>query len=109
MLGVRCRRPKSEDLEAAPISIPTPPCRELNIVVIARVPFGEGSSIGELTKDSRWPKGDWHNHYFGPENLPEALKWVKSLKRVAPKGMSLSELALRFIPHNPIVSYGYPG
>ena len=46
-----------------------PLCRELNVAVIARVPFDEGTLTGTLTKESRWPKGDWRNTYFVPENL----------------------------------------
>src|SRR5690606_1086291 len=45
-----------------------PLCRELDVAVIARVPFDEGSLTGTLTPDSRWPEGDWRNTYFVPEN-----------------------------------------
>ena len=38
-----------------------PLCEELNVGVIARVPFDEGTLTGTLTKDSRWPAGDWRN------------------------------------------------
>ena len=38
-----------------------PLCRELDIAVIARVPFDEGTLTGTLTKDTRWPEGDWRN------------------------------------------------
>ena len=41
-----------------------PLCEELNIGVIARVPFDEGTLTGTLTKDSHWPAGDWRNTYF---------------------------------------------
>ena len=46
-----------------------PLCDELNVGVIARVPFDEGTLTGTLTKDSTWPEGDWRNTYFVPENL----------------------------------------
>ncbi len=46
-----------------------PACREMNVAVIARVPFDEGTLTGTLTKDSKWPEGDWRNTYFVPENL----------------------------------------
>ncbi len=61
-----------------------PVCRELDIAVIARVPFDEGSLTGTLTKDSRWPEGDWRNIYFTPENLAETLARVERLKDVVP-------------------------
>src|SRR5690606_15635987 len=46
-----------------------PACREMDVAVIARVPFDEGTLTGTLTKDSKWPEGDWRNTYFVPENL----------------------------------------
>jgi aryl-alcohol dehydrogenase-like predicted oxidoreductase len=39
-----------------------PLCRELDIGVIARVPFDEGSLTGTLTKDSTWPEGRLARH-----------------------------------------------
>jgi aryl-alcohol dehydrogenase-like predicted oxidoreductase len=37
-----------------------PVCRELNVAMIARVPFDEGTLTGNLTtKRSCWPQGDW--------------------------------------------------
>src|SRR5436190_3293240 len=41
-----------------------PRCRELGVAVIARVPFDEGSLTGTMTRDMRWPDGDWRNIYF---------------------------------------------
>ena len=57
-----------------------PVCRELDVAVIARVPFDEGSLTGTLSKDSRWPEGDWRNIYFTPENLAETLARVERLE-----------------------------
>lgn len=86
-----------------------PVCRELDIAVIARVPFDEGSLTGTLSKDSRWPEGDWRNIYFTPDNLAETLGRVDRLKTVVPSGMDLPELALRFILSEPTVSTVIPG
>src|SRR5687768_5549002 len=86
-----------------------PVCRELDIAVIARVPFDEGSLTGTLSEDSRWPEGDFRNIYFTPENLRETLSRVERLKKVVPNGMDLPELALRFILANPDVSTIIPG
>jgi aryl-alcohol dehydrogenase-like predicted oxidoreductase len=86
-----------------------PVCRDLNIAVIARVPFDEGSLTGTLTKDSRWPQGDWRNRYFNRENLFHTLRRVDAVKQVIPDGMTLPELALRFILQNPTVSTVIPG
>jgi aryl-alcohol dehydrogenase-like predicted oxidoreductase len=81
-----------------------PVCRELNIGVIARVPLDEGSLGGRLTAETRFPPDDWRSRYFGPENLPETVVRVEKLKPLLPAGMSLPEMALRFILSNPVVS-----
>ena len=86
-----------------------PVCRELDIGVIARVPFDEGSLTGTLSEDSRWPEGDFRNIYFTPENLAETLLRVERLKEVVPGGMDLPEMTLRFILANSDVSTVIPG
>ena len=86
-----------------------PLCRELKIAVIARVPFDEGTLTGTLTRDSKWPKGDWRNTYFVPENLNASIDHVESLVPLVPKGMTLPEMALRFILSNPDVGIVIPG
>jgi aryl-alcohol dehydrogenase-like predicted oxidoreductase len=86
-----------------------PYCREHGIAVIARVPFDEGSLTGTLTTGTRWDEADWRNLYFPPERLPETVERVDRLRQVAPAGMALPELALRFILHHPAVTTTIPG
>ena len=86
-----------------------PYCQEHGIGIIARVPFDEGSLTGTLTKDSHWPQGDWRNLYFTPENLAMTLQKVEALKPLVPAGMTLPELALRFILQHPAVATTIPG
>jgi len=81
-----------------------PVCRQLNIGVIARVPLDEGSLGGKMTALTKFPAGDWRARYFGPENLPETIARVEALKKLVPAGMTLPEMALRFILSNPDVS-----
>jgi aryl-alcohol dehydrogenase-like predicted oxidoreductase len=81
-----------------------PVCQELNIGVIARVPFDEGSLGGKMTLETRFPKDDWRSGYFGPENLGNTIKRVDQLKQILPPGMTLPEMALRFILSHPAVS-----
>jgi aryl-alcohol dehydrogenase-like predicted oxidoreductase len=81
-----------------------PVCQELNIGVIARVPLDEGSLGGKMTLETRFPKGDWRAGYFGPENLPKTIRRVEKLKKILPAGMTLPEMALRFILSHPAVS-----
>jgi aryl-alcohol dehydrogenase-like predicted oxidoreductase len=86
-----------------------PVCRELDVAVIARVPFDEGSLTGTLTKDTRWPEGDWRNGYFNPENLAATMTRVDALRPLVPNGSSMPEMALRFILSNPDVAVVIPG
>jgi aryl-alcohol dehydrogenase-like predicted oxidoreductase len=82
---------------------------ELKIAIIARVPFDEGTLTGTLTKDSKWPEGDWRNTYFVPENLNASVDRAEALRPLIPAGMTMPELALRFILANPTVSTIIPG
>jgi aryl-alcohol dehydrogenase-like predicted oxidoreductase len=86
-----------------------PACREKNVAVIARVPFDEGSLTGSLSLDSKWPQGDWRNIYFTPENLKATLARVEALKPLLKSGLTLPELAMRFILNCPDVSTIIPG
>ncbi len=86
-----------------------PLCRELNVAVIARVPFDEGSLTGTLTAASTWPKGDWRNTYFVAENLKSSLQRSQRVSEVLPRGMTLPEAALRFILSNKDVCTTIPG
>jgi aryl-alcohol dehydrogenase-like predicted oxidoreductase len=86
-----------------------PACQEMNVAVIARVPFDEGTLTGTLTKESRWPEGDWRNTYFVPENLIPSVERADALKPLVPEDSTMAEMALRFILNNPTVSTIIPG
>lgn len=86
-----------------------PVCQEKDVAVIARVPFDEGTLTGNLTKNSAWPEGDWRNTYFVPENLIPSVERAEALKAILPPGMTLPEMALRFILSHPAVSTIIPG
>jgi aryl-alcohol dehydrogenase-like predicted oxidoreductase len=96
------------DRSAEDVLFPT--CQRDGIAVIARVPFDEGSLTGTLRADSRWPEADWRNTYFSPAHLAETLPRVDAVRRDADaEGMSLPELALRFILAHPAVTTTIPG
>jgi aryl-alcohol dehydrogenase-like predicted oxidoreductase len=86
-----------------------PACRERNVAVIARVPFDEGTLTGSVTLESKWPKEDWRSTYFVPENLKASVQHADALKPLLKNGMTLPEMALRFILNNPDVSTIIPG
>jgi aryl-alcohol dehydrogenase-like predicted oxidoreductase len=81
-----------------------PLCRELNIGVIARVPLDEGSLGGNMTVETRFPEDDWRARYFTLENLVPTIERVERLKQIVPRGMTLPEMAIRFVLSNPTVS-----
>ena len=86
-----------------------PACREQNVAVIARVPFDEGTLTGALTSASNWPESDWRSTYFVPENLIPSVERADALKPLVPVGMTLPEMALRFILNDATVSTIIPG
>lgn len=86
-----------------------PACREMDVAVIARVPFDEGTLTGTLTEDSTWPEGDWRNTYFVPDNLRASVARAEALRPLIPEGMTMPEMALRFILGHPAVSTVIPG
>jgi aryl-alcohol dehydrogenase-like predicted oxidoreductase len=81
-----------------------PVCQKLNLGVIVRVALDEGSLGGKMTKDTKFPKTDWRSGYFNPQNLANTLDRVEKLKAILPPGMSLPEMALRFVLSHPAVS-----
>jgi aryl-alcohol dehydrogenase-like predicted oxidoreductase len=86
-----------------------PLCRELNVGVIARVPFDEGTLIGNLTLESQWPADDWRSTYFVPDNLKASVGRAEALRPLVPAGMTMADMAMRFILSNPDVSTVIPG
>ena len=84
-------------------------CERLDIGIIARVPFDEGTLTGTFTKDTTFPAEDWRSTYFVPENLHASVEHADALKPLVPPGMNLPELALRFILANKQVSTIIPG
>jgi aryl-alcohol dehydrogenase-like predicted oxidoreductase len=86
-----------------------PACREKDVAVIARCPFDEGSLAGILTVDSTWPQGDWRNTYFVAENLKSSVAHADALRPLLKDGMSMAEMALRFILNNKDVTTIIPG
>lgn len=86
-----------------------PYCRENGIGVIARVPFDEGTLTGNITRDTVFPEGDWRGTYFVPENLEASADRADRLRPLVPEGMTMAEMALRFILENPDVGTIIPG
>ncbi|MCK5440686.1 MAG: aldo/keto reductase [Maribacter sp.] len=95
--------------DQAPEDVLFPLCEELDIAVIARVPFDEGTLTGNITKETTFPEGDWRGTYFVPENLNSSAERADALRPVVPEGMTMAEMALRFIAMNKTVGTMIPG
>ena len=95
--------------DQAPEDLLFPACERLDIGVIARVPFDEGTLTGTMTKETTFPADDWRSTYFVPENLNASVDHAEALKPLLPPGMPLPELALRFILANKHVGTIIPG
>lgn len=95
--------------DQAPEDVLFPYCREHGIAVIARVPFDEGTLTGNITRDTVFPEGDWRGTYFVPENLNASADRADLLRPLVPAGMTMAEMALRFILENNDVATIIPG
>ena len=81
-----------------------PACEQRKVGVIARVPLDEGSLGGKMTRETRFPAGDWRAGYFNADNLKNTMDHVDAVRRDLPDGMSMPEAAIRFILASPVVS-----
>ena len=95
--------------DQAPEDVLFPLCKRLNIGVIARVPFDEGTLTGNITRETTFPEGDWRATYFVPENLAASADRADLLRPLIPEGMTMAEMALRFILMNDTVGTVIPG
>lgn len=90
--------------DQAPEDALFPACQEFDVGVIVRVALDEGSLGGKMTRETKFPEDDWRSRYFNPKNLANTLDRVDKIKQILPEGMSLPEMALRFVLSHPAVS-----
>ncbi len=95
--------------DQAPEDVLLPLCRKLDIAFIARVPFDEGTLTGNISKETTFPEEDWRSTYFVPENLIASAEKADALRPVVPNGMTMAEMALRFILENEDICTTIPG
>lgn len=86
-----------------------PACEEMDVAVIARVPFDEGSLTGTMTLDTTFSEGDFRNVYFSPEKLGPIIEHVEALRPVVPADSTMAEMTLRYILSHSAVSTIIPG
>ena len=87
-----------------------PRCRELNMGVIARVPFDEGSLTGAIDETTAFEPDEFRSFYFRGDRKKEVVEHVDALKNTL-DGIegTLAEVALRFCLSDPAVSTVIPG
>lgn len=96
--------------EQAPNGELYPVCQELNIGVLARVPFDEGGLTGAITPDTVFPEDDFRSWFFRGDRKQKVFDRVEKLKALlSAEATSLPELALRFTLSHPAVSTVIPG
>lgn len=96
--------------EQAPEDELYPVCQELNIGVIARVPFDEGGLTGAIRPDSVFPDNDFRSWFFRGDRKQKVFDRVERLKLLlGNEAENLAELALRFTLSHDAVSAVIPG
>ncbi len=87
-----------------------PLTRELNIGVLARVPFDEGSLTGTITEDTQFEEDEFRAFYFRGDRKKQIVEHVNALKRdLEGEPGTLPEIALQFVLSHPAVSTVIPG
>src|SRR5262249_46275028 len=96
--------------EQAPEAKLYPVCKELNIGVLARVPFDEGGLTGAVRPDSVWPETDWRTFFFHGDRRRKVFDRVERLNLLlGEEAESVAELALRYTLSHEAVSTVIPG
>jgi len=96
--------------EQAPEDELYPVCQELNIGVIARVPFDEGGLTGAIRPDTIFPDNDFRSWFFRGDRKQKVYDRVERLKSLlGDEAESLAELALRYTLSHDAVSAVIPG
>lgn len=94
--------------------------KQRQVGILARVPLASGLLSGKMTKETTFPADDHRNfnrygqafdrgETFSGVDYDTALEAVELLKRLAPPGFSLAQLALRWILMFDAVSCAIPG
>src|SRR5262245_4793645 len=96
--------------EQAPENELYPLCQELNIGVIARVPFDEGGLTGVIRPDTVFPDTDFRSWFFRGDRKQKVYERVEKLKAMIDgEAANLPELALRYTLSHDAVSTVIPG
>ena len=96
--------------EQEPVAELLPIALENNVGIIVRVAFDEGILTGKYTQDTKFPRGDFRNHYFAGDRLTRAVKRVEAIKNeIKDTNLTMPQLALKYVLMHPAVSTVIPG
>lgn len=107
-------------LRQRPAELLFPRALERKVGILARLPLSSGMLTGKLTRATEFAPDD-HRHFnregaafdkgetFSGFGYEKSLAVVEKLRALAPEGMPLTELALRFIASFPAVTCSIPG
>ena len=97
-----------------------PKAKKRRVGILARVPLASGLLTGKITSSSTFPRDDHRNYNlhgevfdrgetFSGVDLDKGLAAVEELKRIVPKGMDFTQMALRWILMFDAVTCSIPG
>ena len=97
-----------------------PQAKKQKVGILARVPLASGLLTGKMTSTTTFPREDHRNYNlhgesfdrgetFSGVDLDKGLPAVEELKRVVPRGMDLTQMALRWILMFDAVTCSIPG
>ncbi|MBA3528247.1 MAG: aldo/keto reductase [Propionibacteriaceae bacterium] len=82
---------------------------EHGIGVVLRGPLQKGLLTGKFTADTTFPDGDVRSGWPAQEWYQRDLKRVERLRELERDGLTMGQLALRFVLSHPAVSSAIPG
>ncbi len=89
-----------------------PICKQYDVATIIRVAYDEGALTGKYKGDETFPEDDFRSIYFRDQNLKATVQRVEKIREWAETnapGMSLAELALRWVLSHPETDTVIPG
>ncbi len=103
-----------------PIAELLPKAKAKNVAIIVRLPLASGLLAGKFTKDSKFAETDHRNYnrdgqYFNVGETFAGLPFAKgveladAIKPLVPEGMTMAQMAMRWILDHEAVSVVIPG
>ncbi|MEO8609999.1 MAG: aldo/keto reductase [Chloroflexota bacterium] len=96
--------------EQEPAAELLPVAQEMNVGIIVRVVFDEGSLTGKFTPETRFAPDDFRNKYFEGDRMERAVRRAETIKvEIGDTGLTLAQVAIKFALMHPAVSTVIPG